>query len=197
MESRIAEADIYQYFQAEFQPIYADLVVVLGEKPSQITLQIDAAFSHMAVAHSHPEARELNLQRALGHLQRAALDAAKLLWLHKKRELSALVEDADIRRFCTNHPESELLRKYREAERLAIEARRLEVEGVGISPAAAVSKYYDAAIAFTEALDLFDPDKLAGFRRFRIGYMLRKHAVGFVVGAVSGVVGTLLAALIF
>lgn len=197
MKSRIAEGDIYQYFQGEFQPIYADLVVVLGEKPSQITLQIDAAFSHMAVAHSNPEARDLNLQRALAHLHRAALDAAKLLWLHKKRELSVLVEDADIRRFCTNHPESELLQKYREAERLAIEARRLEVEGVGTTPAAAVSKYYDAAIAFTEALDLFDPDKLAGFRRFRIGYMLRKHAIGFAVGVVSGVVGTLLATLIF
>jgi hypothetical protein len=116
MECRIAEGDIYRYFQAEFQPIYADLVVVLGEKPSQITFQIDAAFSHMAVAHSHPEARDLNLQRALAHLHRAELDAAKLLWLHKKRELSALVEDADIRRFCTNHPESELLRSKRPAK---------------------------------------------------------------------------------
>lgn len=179
------EDDVYAYFSDTFQLIYADLVAVLGDKPSQIVLQIDAAFSHMATARRSVEHREDNLRKALGHLQRAALDASKLLWLSRKQEVNRFIADEDVRRFCTNCSKSELLEKYREAERLATEARRSEVRSIGVGSDAAIEQYYRAAILFDEALGFFDADKYEDFRRFRLKYIIRRHATGFVTGVLA------------
>lgn len=190
------EDDVYAYFSDTFQLIYADLVAVLGDKPSQIVLQIDVAFAHLASARRFPEYREDNQRKALGHLQRAALDASKLLWLTRKKEVNGFIADEDVRRFCTNCSETEFLEKYREAESLATEARRTEVQSVGVGPDAAIDLYYRAAVLFDEALGFVDAEKYSDFRRFRLKYIIRRHAVGFVTGLLASGVVTFLAYLL-
>ncbi|MBK1720081.1 hypothetical protein [Thiocystis violacea] len=192
VESGITEQDVYRYLLETLQPIYADLVATLGEKPTQVVFQFEAAFVHLAVARTKPEATEDNLKKALGHLQRAALDAGKILWLHKKRELSAIVSDEQLRRFCVNLSESALLESYRHAERLGRRARQLEISSTGIDPGAAVDAYYAAALAFDQVLEHVDPEKIRSFRKFRFASLLREQGLGLAVGILAGLLATLL-----
>jgi len=71
---------VYDFLIDRFQPIYADLVVSLGKKPTQVVFQLEAAFVHLGTAHKYPEKSQDNINRAYTHLQRATLDAAKILW---------------------------------------------------------------------------------------------------------------------
>jgi hypothetical protein len=132
VDNKITEREVYAYLLDTFQPIYGDLVAVLGEKPTQIIFQLEAALVHLAVASRNSEDQHENCQRALVHLQRASLDAVKILWLVKKKQLSGIIEDEDVRQFCVNTAESELLKLYRTAEHLAKEARQIEISSVGI-----------------------------------------------------------------
>jgi hypothetical protein len=190
MVDQLSETDVHNYLLNDFNPIYADLVALLGEKPVDVVLQIEAAFVHLAVASSNGDIAVDNYNKALSHLQRAALDVVKLLWLHKKKELSYVIEDRDIRSFCVNTSESEFLEQYSRAEKLAQEARRVEISAVGVNPGASVEAYYEAAIAFDNALQLVDYGKVKKFKQYRWRYILRKHVVGFVYGVVAGVVAT-------
>jgi hypothetical protein len=184
----MTEQDVYRYLTERLQPIYADLVATLGEKPTQVVFQFEAAFVHLAVAQQHAAQRQENLRKALGHLQRAALDSGKILWLHKKRELSAIVSDERLRRYCVNLPEARLLDAYQQAERLGRQARRLEIANTGIDPDAAVMAYYEAAQAFDAALAAVDPEKIRAFRRFHLWFLLREQAVGIVIGVLASLI---------
>lgn len=50
----VTEQDVYRYLTDRLQPIYADLVATLGEKPTQVVFQFEAAFVHLAVAQQYP-----------------------------------------------------------------------------------------------------------------------------------------------
>lgn len=186
----ITEEDVYRYLLDSVQPIYADVVAMLGEKPTQLVFQFEAAFVHLAVARTHPELARENLDKAMGHLQRAALDAGKILWLHKKRALSAIVSDADLRRFCVNLSETQLLSAYQQAEQLGREARRLEIAATGVDPEAAVAAYDQAARAFDEVLQHVDADKMRHWQRFRLVHLLRGQGLGLTIGVVAGLLAT-------
>ncbi len=195
----ITEQAVYRYLTDRLQPIYADLVATLGEKPTQVVFQFEAALVHLAVAQqqaAQPARRQENLRKALGHLQRAALDSGKILWLHKKRELSAIVSDERLRRYCVNLPEAKLLDAYQQAERLGRQARRLEIANTGIDPDAAVSAYYAAAQAFDAALASVDPEKIRAFRRFHLGFLLREQATGIVIGVLASLIAAAVLALL-
>lgn len=195
-ESRTYEDEVYRYLVETLQPIYADLVATLGEKPTQVVFQLEAAFVHLAVARTNPDVYDENVKKALGHLHRAALDAGKILWLHKKRELSAIVSDERLRRFCVNLPESDLMGAYQLAEQLGREARRLEISSIGIDPGAAVQAYYEAAVAFDRVLEHVDPEKIRSFQRFRVVNVLREQGVGFVIGVLASLLATGLVSLL-
>lgn len=186
----MTERDVYRYLIEVVQPIYADLVATLGDKPTQVVFQFEAAFVHLAVAQLNPEVEQENLKKALHHLQRAALDSVKILWLHKKRAISRVIEDRDIRKFCVNLSEAHLMDAYRVAEEKAREARRLEIKGTGVDPDIAVTAYYEAVLAFDEVLQAIDIDKIARFQQYRLFYILRTQSVGFVIGVVSSLVAT-------
>ena len=182
-----SEIDVYRLFDGLFKKIYGDLVAVTATKPTQVIFEIEAAFSHIVVANLYPDQRDQNIGKAIGHIQRATFDSAKILWLEYKQRLDNVASDSDIRKFCVNCPESDFVKKYYEAEELAREARRMELDGVGRDPSRALEKYFDAAQAFKEAHALIDRDKLNSFRRFSLHYNFRKHIVGFASGPpVSG-----------
>ncbi|MCG5526259.1 hypothetical protein LRB11_15185 [Ectothiorhodospira haloalkaliphila] len=65
----LTERDVYFYLIETVQPIYADLVATLGEKPTQVVFQFEAAFVHLAVARTRPEVSQVNIEKAMGHLQ--------------------------------------------------------------------------------------------------------------------------------
>lgn len=183
----MTDTDVYRYLIDVVQPIYADLVAALGEKPTQVVFQFEAAFVHLAVAQLNADVQQENLKKALHHLQRAALDSAKILWLHKKRQVAKVIDDRDVRKFCINLSESRLMEAYRAAEEQAREARRIEVKGTGVDPNAAITAYYHAVLAFDEVLQAIDIDKIQQFQRYRLFYILRTQSLGFVIGILSSV----------
>jgi hypothetical protein len=186
----MAERDIYNYHQDAFKGIYADLVAVLGNKPSQIAFELEAVLSHIAVAKTDPALEEDNLKKALHHLQRAALDASKMLWLEFRNRLDVYIKDSDVRKFCINSPEAEFVKIYEKAEKLALEARRTEIKNVGKNPEASVAQYYEAALEFKKALELVDTDKIREFKKFCILRFIKQQWVGFVVGVLASLLAT-------
>jgi len=192
MASDVVEDQVYSYLLDVFNPIYADLVVVLADKPTDIILQLEAAFVHLAVANRNDTVRHENCRRALSHLQRATLDAAKLLWLQKKRELTSVIDDEEVQRFCVNSSHADFLEKYHNAQELAEKARGIEVSSVGVNADASIEAYYEAALAFDAALNLIDPDKIRQFRRFSIKFLFRKHFVGFIFGVGASLVAAVI-----
>ncbi|WP_459869264.1 hypothetical protein [Endothiovibrio diazotrophicus] len=186
------EKDVYALLTDRFQPIYADLVVALGKKPTQLVFQLEAAFVHLATANKHPDQAQGNINKAYGHLQRATLDAAKILWHLYKTRLEHIAEDEQLRKFCINCSEKELMQHYRDAEALAREARRLEIQSVGINPENSLDAYYSAALKLRETLELIDPDKFHSFQRFRVVLKYREHGLAFVLGILASIVASLL-----
>lgn len=186
----MAEMDIYNYHQDAFKGIYADLVAVLGNKPSQIAFELEAVLSHLAVAKTDPDHEEENLKKSLHHLQRASLDASKMLWLEFRNRLDVYMKDSDIRKFCINSPEAEFVKLYENAEKLALEARRTEIKNVGKNPEASVAQYYAAALEFKKALGLVDTDKIREFKKFCIFRFIKQQWVGFAFGVLASLVAS-------
>lgn len=184
------EAKIYDHFQGPFKEIYADLCVVCGDKPSQIAFEIEAVMSHLVVAKTcgDPGLEEENLRKALGHIERAILDSAKILWLEYRGRLKVIFDNDNLRKYCVNCPEAEFVQSFQQAEGLAAEARQSEITNVGRDPLASVGVYYDAAKMLKDALDQVDEDKIQSFKKFSLGRFFRDQMAGLIVGVIAGVI---------
>lgn len=188
----VSEQDIYELLQGDFRRRYGELVAVTGEKPSQIIFELEAVLGHIAVAKTTPKVADENIKASFKHMQRATLDASKMLWLYYKSQLERLASDDKIGRFCTKCSEEEFAKSLRNANKVAIDARMCELNNVGIDPVASLDRYYDAAMACKEALDKIDLEKLGSFRRFRIRHKFIDQAIAFFVGVFASVVAMLI-----
>ena len=181
----ITEQDLYQYHEEVFKPIYADLIAVIGTKPEQIVFELEAALSHIAVAKTDNSVYQENIDKAHGHLQRAALDAAKIMWLEYRERAEKITMDSDIRKFASNSSEQEILQQFQDAEELAIQARKKEVTNTGKSPSEAIELYYGAAQAFSAVLDFIDPSKVESLSRFKAKIKAKENIISFILGVSS------------
>lgn len=189
------EEKLFQYYQYNFKPIYADLVAVTADKPFQISFETEAMLSHIGVAKTQTDPRIIksNIFKAGGHLERASLDAAKILWLVYRKRLQPILEDDLIKKYCTLVPEREFIAKYNYAESLALQARKTEIENVGISPRESVTQYYEAASEFRNLLDLVDEGRIESIRKFKLVYMFKQHSAGLAAGLISSAIIAVLA----
>jgi hypothetical protein len=185
------EQTIYRLLTEEFQKIYGDLVIATGDKPIQILLELEMALSHLAVAYIDRSSYDSNIHKALGHVQRATLDAAKMLWLHYRSQVHSVVNDEDLRRFCTS--EQSFISDTVRAEALAEQARQHELENVGRDPMNSLNDYYEAAIAFKKIYAQVDPDKIRAYQRFSFRRWVRDQVGGLLVGILGGIIASLLA----
>lgn len=177
--------ELFAYYKETFLPIYADLVAVLGEKPQQIHFELESVLSHTAVAFNNPEVADENIKKAYSHLERASLDAVKILWLHYRDKASNLIMDSNIRKFASNLPERKLLDLHNEAEELSKTARKEETEKVGIHPTASVNSYFDAACKYIEVCNNIDPQKVNEINKFTKRIFRIETLVAFIVGCAS------------
>ena len=185
------EGEIYDLYQGHFKDIYADLCIVRGNKPAQIAFEIEAAFSHLSVAKLNSDDAELyekNLNRAKGHIERAILDAVKILWLEYHNRLVNVVQDPGLRQFCVNCSEAEFIQSFHQAEAQTIEARKVEIDNVGKDPLASIAMYYDAAKSMQETLMKVDEVKKANFSKFSFGNFIKTQAAGLIIGIMAGLI---------
>ena len=181
----ITEQGLYQYHEEIFKPIYADLIAVIGTKPEQIVFELEAALSHIAVAKTDNNVYQENINKAHGHLQRAALDAAKIMWLEYRERAQRITLDSDIRKFASNSSEQDILKQFQDAEELAIQARKKEVANTGKNPSEAIELYYEAAQAFSKVLDFIDPSKVENLSRLKAIIKTKKIILSFILGVAS------------
>jgi hypothetical protein len=181
----MTELELYKFHEETFKPIYADLIAILGSKPEQIAFELEAALSHIAVAKTNDELYEKNIEKAYGHLQRASLDAVKIMWLEYRQRAEKIILDPDMRAFASKASESELITKFQKAEQTARSARKKELNNTGNDPSASISEYYEAAQLFSEIITLIDPEKVAKLTRFKSKYKTKEVAISFLVGVIS------------
>lgn len=182
---KMTEQEIYTYHETIFKPIYADMVAILGEKPEQIAFELEATLSHIAVAHAHNEHYDKNIDKAYGHIQRASLDAVKIMWLEYRGRAEKIILDPDLRKFASNLPEGDLLKKYKTAEDKAIEARKSELINTGVDPSKSIELYYEAAHLFREVVAQIDPEKVSDLNKFKSKYAKKEIIISFFVGVAS------------
>lgn len=188
--SNYTEEALFELLNETFQKIYADVVIITGDKPKQLVFQLEAAFIHLGTAKRVQEKYQENVDAAYRHLQRATLDAAKILWLEVSRQLESIVRDEDLRFYCYQGPDNALLTGFLSAKDAAMKARRSEVENVGISPEVSVELYYGAAKQLLELQSNIDYDKVRKFNRFRFWHRWKELGIGFVSGVAASVVAS-------
>ncbi len=133
-------ADVFKFYREEFVPAYSDLVTFIGEKPEQILVEIENTLSHIS-QYFNPRISEMdknkNVEKSYNHLVRATLDCYKLICVMAKRE---------IEKFFTSIGKTNLIwNKYLSFVDTFREARKIEMENVGINPLASLEKYKEAS----------------------------------------------------
>lgn len=184
----MTEDELYQYYDEKFKPIYADLVAVTASKPEQVAFELEATLSHLIVAKRNPHSYQTNIDKAHGHMQRASLDCAKILWVEYQKKADAFIDDPDRRKLISSETDSTLLQKYEAAMEAAKAARRSEQEYVGIDPYRSVEQYYDAANSFNEVLKLIDPDKLRSYEKLQSMFFTKERIITFILGVAASII---------
>jgi len=183
------EEDVYRLLDGTFKDVFADLVILTGIKPAEVLFELEAVLSHLAVSKLHPEEAQKNVDKAMNHMQRASLDAAKMLYITFVRRIAnALPEKPEHRRYVLNCGDSEFIRLVTKAEELGLNARRIELQNMGRNPNEALDPYYDAATAMRDAYLRIDPDKSRTFLPLSTRFFVEQHWVGFLLGVASSAV---------
>jgi|Deesub1362B_J571_1020462.scaffolds.fasta_scaffold00148_21 hypothetical protein len=192
--------DYLKLFREEFLPAYSDLVGYLSDKPQEILLEIENTFTHI-MQYFNDEideaAREDNLAKARNHLIRSCLDCYKMIWTLMKEDLDKIGKDKYKRKFGVNMTEGEFLAKYTKFKSAAQEARRIEMENVGINPLASLERYKEAIEIGKELLGNIDHNKLEEFESFMWRAKTFVTAREFIVGLFSGLLAGLILHFIF
>jgi hypothetical protein len=188
----MTEHDVFKFYQDKFKPIYADLVAVSAKKSLVVDAQIESAMSHLAVGKTSDDSSVLqeNIDSAYGHIARACLDAAKLLWLDRFKRVNEIMNDPLKRKWCSTVSNGGLLTLYHEGERLIKNARRQDAAVAGHTSSELVDAYYDAISKFQQILDSMDWERMDDLKAFRFGYIVRQQFVGFVLGVAASLIAS-------
>lgn len=176
--------ELFDFYRSVYLPIYAEVVAKRAKKPRQAAQEIEAAFSHLAVAEtagSDEVLRVSNVKQAANHVYRATLDAQKILWLTLRQELTDWHVDGSLLH-ASNASVDEVYTLYQAALDLATEARKQEHQNVGASLVKTIELYQGA---IEKARDLYrhvDPIKVANLKKLQKKIMWKELAIAFVVG---------------
>lgn len=188
-------AQFFERYRAEFVPVYADVVAFLDDKPDETLYEIEQMLSHIDKVFDpqlDEQTRLKNVDKVVGHLERATLDCVKILWIEINRKIDLIYKDTSRRRYCVNMSESEFTRKYMQYNKLLSAARRIELESAGISPSKSIPEYKKAIQLGKELLESIDEDKLNDFSLFSRALMWKSQAIAFVLGFVASLLASYL-----
>lgn len=197
MDKYMIEDELYSFHEEVFKPLYADLIAVLGNKPDQVLFELEAVLSHIAVAKTTDDKTyQKNIEKAFGHLHRAALDTVKMLWLVHKERAEEILLDQDAIKLAINMNEHDYIKKYKEAENIVKKARDTESKNIGINQTLALELYYQAAQAFAELTDTIDPISIKHMRKLKSKVITKERIIAFGLGVASSALVSVLFAII-
>jgi len=187
--------DVEKFFvdyRQEVLPIYADYVALTKVIPQQVLVEISNAFSHLSQYYNGKNSSEDkygNLVKAHGHLVRISLDLHKMVWDEEGKLLKNWLGAGLFSALSFNLDSAELNKKYSDFLRLGAEARRHELENVGIAPEESIERYDKVCAIGAELIENIDKAKL-----HRLALVARfLTAKEFLSGLVLGVLSSLLA----
>ena len=187
-------AEIVSFFHNEFIPAYSDLTGFIVNKPQEVLISIEYAFSHLMQHFNgdlEDELRDKNLEKAYHHLQRATLDCYKLLWVYMNTSIARLVDNQHKRKFCVNMVEGDLLSGYQQFRAKAQEARTIEGRNVGLDVMPSIVAYKSACIEGKKILMNIDEIKVNDFEKLETKAYRFITAKEFIVGLLTGLISSL------
>jgi len=195
--------DLFRYYNDIFIPIYAEVVARRQAKPRQIANEIENAFSHLTSYHLSDcdLDKKSNLNKAIGHIQRATLDCQKILWLTLITDAAYLEKGDGLLEHASNVSLDTAVAQYKLIQKLGIEARFIESQNTGISLAVRLEFYQNAIEQHKKFDDMIDIVKARMFanrqKKFSLKQFAINNAVGFMIGVVAGIIGNYFYAKLF
>ncbi len=191
----ISITEVVSFFHDEFIPAYSDLTGFIVDKPQEILIGIEYAFSHLMQHFNEElgiESRNKNLEKTYHHLQRATLDCYKLLWIHMDTNIAQLVDNQNKRKFCVNMMEGDLLLAYQQFRSKAQEARAIEGRNVGLDILSSITAYKAACAEGKQILLNIDEIKVNDFEKLETKAYRFVTAREFIVGLLTGLISSLI-----
>lgn len=131
--------EVFNFYRDVFILAYSDLVTFIGEKPEQIVTEIENALSHVAQYHNS------NISKS------EKTENVKKAHNHFKSDVKQVKD------------------QYLSFLKAFQEARKIEMQNIGINPLASLEKYKNAALIGREALNTIH--KIIGIKpQIFIGY---------------------------
>ncbi|EMY76906.1 hypothetical protein LEP1GSC060_3428 [Leptospira weilii serovar Ranarum str. ICFT] len=177
------------FYKDKYVKIYSDLTSFVGVKPTQLLIENENINAHLVVYLSDPKSQtgKDNLTKAHNHLVRCTIDASKMLWIEMKKHLDNEFKKFSISKYSYNLSESEFLRLYNEFLIKGQEARKSELQNVGISPESCIESYYNAINCAWEIIQKHDKLKSNSFVRFRVWNWIKSNVIQILASFFIGV----------
>lgn len=189
-------SDVFDYYSKEFLPTYARAVAELQDKPVQITVEIENAFSHLAVSSAHQKDGNVkkqieHLKKAFSHIERATLDAYKFIWISLLKK-SRVFDRAGILEFATNTDLDKAIQLHEDFKKKAAEARIKELSNLEEEVSVRNRFYRDAVASADTLFECLDAKRLRKLRSFSIWNIVKSNSIAFIFGVIAGVAGNFL-----
>lgn len=183
-------AAVFNFYRSEFLSAYSDVVGTVVKKPKQVQIELENTLAHIA-QYFNPKLeaneREDNAKKAHSHLQRATLDCYKILWVYINGKLDEIYDDR-LKRASLNTSEEDFLSEYNLFKNKAREARKIELENIGIDPLAALESYKEAMNIGKKIIKNFDQNKYHKLKKLKTTAKIKDIFIALVIGFVAGLV---------
>lgn len=187
--------EFINFYKNTFTPIYADTVAFLADKPAQIIIELENTFAHLTKYLDRDNAtpvRNDNLTKAYNHLLRTTIDCYKMLWVEMDEQIEFFMGNDNSRKFAVNIPENEATTLWLNFKEKAKEARRQEMDGIGITPVDTIDAYKNTVAIGWEILKKCDQAKINSLKSFSLKYLIKQQWIGFIFGIVAGIIGNII-----
>jgi len=181
-------SDFIELYTKRFVGAYSDLVALTGVKQEQTLIEQENILGHLIQSENpslDPDKRKENIDKAKNHLIRLCIDTHKLLWAEIRKELDDVVHSG-WKRICFQVSEGEVLEKYSLFIQAGREARRHEMEQVGVNPISSLDKYEKAIDIGRNLLSSLDELKIKKMSRL----VKVVNSKEFLLGILAGVLGS-------
>ena len=115
-------------------------------------------------------------------MQRATLDCYKLLWVRLGEDLESLLRDQK-KRLALSVKEQEFWSKWEKFKEKSREARKLEIDNVGVNPLAFIEAYQEACDIAWSILERVDEAKYSEVKKFALKSKIWELVVSGLIGA--------------
>ncbi len=187
--------ELYSLYEEHFVPAYADLTIFTLKKYEEVMNGIHDAFFHVMQSFNDktdPEVQNGNVKKAYDHILRSTLDCYKIMWVELKTKLDAVYLDPEKRTYCFCLPVDEVISQYDVFQERSKEARKIEIENVGVSQLASLESWKGAISKGLELYEGIDWVKIESLERDRIKWRSKETLIGFLIGIASSTVAAII-----